>query len=57
MHLINDGVTAVENSEGVLVGSIHWGMSGHRDLVESATNFTCELDDMEQVACKCVHKL
>ena len=43
-HLINDGVTVVANSDGVLVNKITWATSGREGLQESQSTYRCRLD-------------
>ena len=54
VHLINDGTTEMENSNGTLVNSINWGLSAPYEVAKSQTRFKCKLDDsVEEFDCKC----
>lgn len=53
VHLINDGITVVRNSDGVLVNAINWGLSAPSGVAKSQTKFKCILDgSMQEFDCK-----
>ena len=50
MHLINDGITYINNTV-----SIEWGLSGPSDVEQDRTTFTCRLNGGPSFVCKLFH--
>lgn len=54
MHLINDGITVVQNTNGSAVNEIAWALSGPNGVLEAETNYKCSLDYGDQFDCECI---